>query len=350
MHVSMPDASFATAADHAACRVAIRQGSRSFFAASLLLPERVRAPAYGLYAFCRLSDDAIDLGTGCPDALARLSDRLARLYDGRPLAIAADRAMADVVRDHAIPRRLPEALLEGLGWDAQGRRFETFDDLLDYAARVAGTVGAMMTLMMGVRDAQTLARACELGLAMQLTNIARDVGEDARNGRLYLPLQWLREAGLDHSAFLADQQPGAALAAVVERLLAEADTLYCRALGGIAMLPPSCRPAILSAAWLYREIGMQVRASGGDSVSRRARVPGWRKCALVLRASAAAPFVLPGAFAAPPPQVQFLVDAARAAPPRATAPRGLFVPQFLRVLQTFERLERASTARQPNES
>ncbi len=104
------------------------------------------------------------------------------------------------------PCRAPclDALLEGFAWDAAGRRYDTLDDLLDYAARVAGAVGAMMAVLMGVRDPALLARACDLGVAMQLTNIARDVGEDARAGRLYLPLAWLREAGIDPDAFLAD--------------------------------------------------------------------------------------------------------------------------------------------------
>ncbi len=101
-----------------------------------------------------------------------------------------------------MPRALPEALLEGLAWDAQARRYATLSDLYDYSARVAAAVGAMMCVLMGVRDADALARACDLGVAMQLTNIARDVGEDARERRLYLPLDWLAEAGIDPDAFL----------------------------------------------------------------------------------------------------------------------------------------------------
>ncbi len=96
-----------------------------------------------------------------------------------------------------MPRELPEALLEGFEWDLVGRRYETLEELQAYAARVAGSVGAMMAVLMGARSAAVLARACDLGVAMQLTNIARDVGEDARQGRLYLPLAWLREAGID---------------------------------------------------------------------------------------------------------------------------------------------------------
>lgn len=150
---------FAGPADHAACQSAIRTGSRTFYAASKLLPFSVRKPAYGLYAFCRLSDDAIDLGDGSPGVLERLRHRLALACEGRPLPFPADRAMADVMRRHAIPRTIPEALLEGLGWDCDGRRYETLEDLQAYAARVASTVGVMMTLLMGVRDAGARVRS-----------------------------------------------------------------------------------------------------------------------------------------------------------------------------------------------
>lgn len=175
------DPAAATPADFAFCRDALRRGSRSFLAASLLLPARVRAPAAALYAFCREADDAVDLA--CVPDLAPLRDRLDRAYAGRPRPGPVDRAFAEVVARFAIPRALFDALLEGFAWDAEGRRYEDFADLGAYAARVAGSVGAMMAVLMGVRAPEKLARACDLGTAMQLTNIARDIGEDARAGR-----------------------------------------------------------------------------------------------------------------------------------------------------------------------
>src|SRR6201996_2719905 len=124
--------------DMAACRELLRGGSRPFFAASLVLPRAASDPAIALYAFCRLADDAVDLHGGELDAVDRLRDRLVRGYAGKPMASPADRAFADVVARFAIPSELPEALLEGLKWDAEGRRYETPEDLLDYAVRVAG--------------------------------------------------------------------------------------------------------------------------------------------------------------------------------------------------------------------
>jgi phytoene synthase len=338
-----PETTFANEADRYACREAIKTGSRTFYAASLVLPAAVREPAYGLYAFCRLSDDAIDLGGGSLAALDRLSERLDRAYAGRPMNHSADRAFADFVWRFHVPRAAPEALLEGLAWDARGRRYETIEELHDYAARVAGTVGAMMTLMMGERGRVTLARACDLGVAMQLTNIARDVGEDARAGRVYLPLRWMREAGLDPDAFLARPEPGKALERVVARLLGEADALYARARSGVAGLPWDCRPAILAAARLYAEIGREIERAGHDSVSRRARVSGARKLGLLAAAVIAAPW-LEGADPAPPlAAVRFLVDAVAAAPPpvRVRRPRERLEPQVGRVLEMFMRLERS---------
>ena len=272
------------AADVAACRASLQHNSKTFHAASLLLPLRVREPATVLYGFCRLADDAVDEQGGRVDAIARLRERLDRVYAGHPLTVPSDRALAAVVAAYAVPRSLPEFLIEGLAWDVEGRRYETLEQLHAYAARVAGAVGAMMSLLMETRSPAALARACDLGVAMQLSNIARDVGEDARMGRLYLPRAWLREAGVDPEAWLASPTPDVRVDAVVLRLLAEADRLYARATAGVGSLPLDCRPGINAARLLYAGIGHEVRRAGGDGVRRRARVPGWRKTVLLARA------------------------------------------------------------------
>ena len=171
------------------CRQAIKHGSLSFYAASHLLPARVRNPALALYAFCRLADDEVDLKQDKTGSVLALRDRLDLVYAGRPRNAAPDRAFASIVEDFEMPRALPDALLEGLAWDAEERQYQTLSGVFDYSARVAAAVGAMMTVLMGVRDPDALARACDLGVAMQLTNIARDVGEDALE-------EALAEAGL----------------------------------------------------------------------------------------------------------------------------------------------------------
>ena len=122
-------------------------------------------------------------------------------------------------------------------------------------------------VLMQVRDADALARACDLGLAMQLTNIARDVGEDARAGRLYLPQDWLRAGGLDPATFLADPVASPLIRATTARLLAKANRLYRRSEAGVPALPFACRPGILAAGSIYAGIGGAVARNGHDAVS-----------------------------------------------------------------------------------
>jgi phytoene synthase len=324
----------ASEADRAQCRAMIKTGSKSFFAASLLLPSGVRAAAYALYAFCRLSDDMVDVDGGADDAIARLKARLDLAYAGCPADSSVDRAFADVIVHHALPRELPEALIAGLDWDVSGVRCETLDDTCAYAARVAASVGAMMTVLMGVRDPGILARACDLGVAMQLTNIARDVGEDARNGRLYLPRDWLRQEGVDADGFLAAPVFTAPLGRVVARLLAAADELYVRSEGGIAGLPLACRPAIFAARHLYAEIGAEIARASFDSVSARAHVAKGRKLQLMARALSDAMVARRRGFQPALAQTQFLVDAAaRPAQMRGVAAQVLWVAELFVALE-----------------
>ncbi|SFK19068.1 phytoene/squalene synthase family protein [Falsiroseomonas stagni] len=328
------------AEDLAVCHRLLAGGSKSFRAASLLLPSRIADPAAALYAFCRVADDAIDEAAAMQDALEGLYRRLDDIYAGRPQAHAADRAFAGVVTAFGIPRVLPDALLEGFAWDAEGRHYRDLAALQDYAARVAAAVGAMMTLLMGVRDPVAMARACDLGVAMQLTNIARDVGEDARNGRLYLPLEWMRQEGVNPADFLADPVFTPGLGRVVQRLLEAADALYDRAEQGIPLLPRDCRAGIGAARHVYAEIGRAVERQGLDSISRRATVSGRRKALLLARAIGS--FALrPAADSAPPlPATRFLVDAvtATAAPGDRTAPQRL-PDRIAWAVQLFDRLD-----------
>lgn len=330
--------------DLAACREALRRNSRTFHAASLLLPARVRAAATVLYGFCRLADDAVDLDGCAADAVQRLQCRLEAVYAQRPFDAPADRALAAVVQQYAIPAKLPNLLIEGLAWDAQGRHYDTLDELYDYAARVAGTVGAMMALLMGAADPSRLARASDLGVAMQLSNIARDVGEDAAMGRLYLPRQWLREAGVDADAWMRHPVMDWRIAEVRDRLVAAAEPLYQRAAAGVAVLPWRCRPGIEAARLVYADIGRQARRKGLLSLAQRAQVPSaWRLarlaqalCAALLVRGAAA-----GLHAPPLPANRPLVDAVAPVP----HPIRVSAPEF--VYQLFDRLERRSLGAQP---
>src|SRR5512147_724247 len=158
-------------ADIRTCHEILEQGSKSFVAASRMLPKRLHDRTAALYAFCRVSDDAVDLSKDPAAELDRLHGRLDRIYGGRPDPDPVDRAFCRLVDEVGIPRAIPAALLEGFAWDAERRRYATQQDLEAYCVRVASTVGAMMTLVFGVRSPVVVARACDLGLAMQLTNI-----------------------------------------------------------------------------------------------------------------------------------------------------------------------------------
>ncbi len=334
-------------ADLSHCEEAIRHGSLSFHAASRLLPQQVRDPALALYAFCRLADDAVDLNAEKPAAVLSLRDRLDLCYRGTPRDAPADRAFAAMIEDFEMPRALPEALLEGLAWDAMGRRYGTLSELHGYSARVAAAVGAMMCVLMRVRCADALARACDLGLAMQLTNIARDVGEDAMAGRIYLPLDWMTEAGLEPEAFLADPRPLPEIRRLTRRLLAEADRLYFRAEAGIRSLPAGCRPGIYAARHIYAAIGRDIARAGHDSVTRRAHTTtrqklgglatGWLRTGLGM--------VMPRPtelYARPMPEVAFLVEAAAKGPPaRETWAEGR-TAALVSALATLEAQDRAA--------
>lgn len=278
------DPADAAGRDLATCRALLAQGSKSFSLAAHLLPRRLRDAATGLYAFCRVADDLIDM-TGRADAgveLVRL--RVDQIYQGRPFPHPADRAFAGVVRQFQVPRVAVDGLVEGFAWDAHERHYETLPEVLDYAARVAGTVGVMMSAMMGRPDDRALARAADLGMAMQLTNIARDIGEDARNGRLYLPRAWLRDGGLDPETWLANPVDHPVIREATKRLLVEAERLYRRSEAGVALLPPDCRPAIRAARLIYAEIGAAIRALPEAGLHRRAFVPKLRKWRLMLAA------------------------------------------------------------------
>ncbi|CCD98522.1 phytoene/squalene synthase family protein [Bradyrhizobium sp. STM 3809] len=330
--------------DIAICRRMLRGGSKTFFAASKVLPREVGDAAIALYAFCREADDAIDGPSRRVDAVELLHERLERIYEGTPDDSPVDRALAGVVARFAIPRAIPEALLEGLAWDAQGRRYETLSDVLAYAVRVAGTVGVMMSLLMNRREADTIGRACDLGIAMQLTNIARDVGEDARAGRLYLPRQWLREAGLDVETWRAAPFFDDRIARVTARLLAVADVFYARASAGIAELPWNCRPGIHAARLIYAEIGREVARAEFDSLSRRAVVSTPRKLQLLGKAAIVSLAQAQPSLAPLRPEARILIDAvvtADAQRPHALVPRRRTLhDRALWVIDLFERLER----------
>lgn len=291
----------------AAAEATIAQGSQSFAMASRLFDRVTRERAWLLYAWCRTCDDVVDgqtLGHGMAvpaDPLGRYETAFRQTLDqldGRPVVEPAFRGIGVVVDETAMPRQFLFDHLGGFEADARGWRPQSDDDLFRYCYQVAGVVGCMMAVVMGVdpEDQDTLDRACDLGIAFQLSNIARDIVEDAENDRCYIPASWLAEAGLTET-MLRDAASAPQRAGFAARLVAIADRHEASAKVGAARLPFRCRWAILSAAGIYGGIGREVVRRGDRAWDERVRIPGARKAALALQALIASG--LPGPRAVP---------------------------------------------------
>ncbi len=242
--------------------------SRSFRLASLFLPEDRREDAALLYAVCRLVDDLADESDdpiAAVEQLDRLRAELAGDADARPL-IEKFRTMAKR-RDLDLTHM--SSLIDGVQSDLGEVRIETDDELLRYCYRVAGTVGLMMCAVLGVEDPRGHRHAIDLGVAMQLTNICRDVREDAERHRVYLPAQRLEEAGLSQQQLLDGDVDRQALGEVVGDLLDLADCYYESADAGMHYIPVRARMAILVASRVYRAIGVRLRRNRCDAMAGR---------------------------------------------------------------------------------
>ena len=268
--------------DHASQTIAV--GSKSFAAAARLLDPATRRSVLMLYAWCRHCDDVVDgqeLGFNAApreqfDAaprLAELRELTRRAYAGEKMQDPAFAAFQEVaLQEDGTPRMPPRFAfdhLAGFAMDVEGARYETIEDTLRYCYHVAGVVGLMMASIMGVQDQRVLDRACDLGLAFQLTNIARDIVEDAHVHRCYVPAQWLREAGIPVDE-VALPRHRAALATVAARLVDYAEPYYDSALAGIADLPLRSAWAIATARKVYRQIGVVVKRRGARAWDERA--------------------------------------------------------------------------------
>ena len=233
-----------------------------------------------LYAWCRHTDDVIDgqvLGQGRNDDMRPPAERLAeveRLTEmalaGEPTGHPAYEALARVVRETGMPPQYPRDLVHGFRIDMEERPFVTFDDTLTYCYHVAGCVGVMMAIVMGVSpdDRATLDRACDLGIAFQLNNIARDVVEDAMNSRRYIPDEWLASVQLEPKSF-AFGSNRRQLSRLVARLVFAAEEYEESARFGTPALPWRAAWAVLAAARIYGGIGRKVRDAGPEGMDRR---------------------------------------------------------------------------------
>jgi phytoene synthase len=208
--------------------------------------------------------------------LTTLSEATQSVFSGAAQEQAVFIAMQYIVQRYSIPAHYALELIEGMAMDARGTRYRTFNDLSLYCYRVAGTVGLMMSHVMGLRDELALKHAADLGIAMQLTNIARDITEDALMGRVYLPLQWIEEAGITPEEITAKKNRHK-LALITERLLKEAERYYLSGDAGLWHLSFRSACAVAAARHVYAAIGSLILRKGSSAWDERSYVTGARK-------------------------------------------------------------------------
>ncbi|MEO7086742.1 MAG: phytoene/squalene synthase family protein [Gemmatimonadaceae bacterium] len=265
------------------------RNGRTFHFASRLMPGDERARVGDVYSYCRLTDDLVDEAGDASDEelYSRLDQWLAlsrSSYDGDLTGIdIVDRAMTDM-RARGVPFRYADDLIAGMRMDIRPPEFQDLIHLSTYTYRVAGVVGLWLSRLFGVTDPWALDRAATLGHAMQLTNIVRDVGDDWRRGRVYLPVSLLRSYGItrDELGAMYDGTrsitPG--FRAAMETLMTIADAHYLRAFEAMPILPPAFRRSVAVAAEVYRGIHDEVRRNGYDTIRLRAHTTLPRKVAL----------------------------------------------------------------------
>lgn len=275
------------------CAEITKRNARTFGLAANLLPRHKRRGVFALYAFCRQADDIVDRGVaGDRFARERLNAHrtsLIRAFDH----VGSDpvfRELAWAVAEFNIPREPFYALLDGVGSDLSPSRFPNWLALEAYSARVASSVGEMCTHVFGVQEPrdldEALARARQLGLAMQLTNVLRDVGEDARRGRCYLPEDDLARFGFERDDVLTDQQLAAhsTWRELMRFEIARARVFYTEAELGFAMLARDSQQCAMACARGYAAILNAIERQAYDTIRTRAVVPTWQKASVLWRA------------------------------------------------------------------
>ena len=253
------------------CAEMTRQHSKTFYLASGLLPRDKRRAARALYAFCRVTDDLVDRNDGA-DALELLDEWQAKVSshhpDGSDMVALA---WADARARYKIPAGYAEQLIQGVARDVHQQRYATFADLAEYSYGVASTVGLMSMYIIGFKDVDAVPYAVKLGVALQLTNILRDVGEDWRAGRLYLPHDELAQFGLSETD-IGNEVNDSRWQMFMDFQIARNRQLYDEAQVGVSMLSADGRFAIAAAAGLYRAILDDIEARQGDLFHYRAHV------------------------------------------------------------------------------
>jgi phytoene synthase len=256
------------------CRAMTREHAKSFFFCAQFLPAAKRRAIYAVYALCRHIDDLVDRASdrSCDDTRSMLESWRAHLRDRGPDDHPALLAWRDASTTYGIDPSLAEELMRGVLMDLTTARYRTFEELRVYCYRVASVVGLMTSEIFGYTDRRALDHAITLGLAMQLTNICRDVGEDARLGRIYLPADEMARFRVAESTLLAGRVDNA-FVELMRFQIGRARQFYREAEPGIEILARECRYTVRLSSRVYEKILDRIEQNGYDSLSRRAYVP-----------------------------------------------------------------------------
>jgi phytoene synthase len=273
--------------DYRFAEESIRKGSKTFYFSSRFMSRERRNSFYAIYAFCRHTDNLIDDNEGNPK-LQRLliRDWKKRLLEAYKNGYSSDPILnpfVHVIKKHCIPLKYALDLIRGVSMDIRKKEYGTFSELKTYCYRVASVVGLMLMHVMGIENVEKSKKyATKLGIAMQLTNILRDVGEDARMGRVYFPKDELKKFGLSISDILTFRKT-ANLISFLKFQIARARKYYEEAITGLAMIHQEVRLVIALAFTLYSEILDVIEENEYEVFGKRAYVNTFRKIMLYLR-------------------------------------------------------------------
>lgn len=256
----------------------MQKHAKSFYLASLFFPRQLLPRVKSLYALCRWLDDAVDEASSKTIAEENLQYILNDLRKEKPTL-----PPNSLYRSHSLDIGYIEDLAQGARDDLQTVRIQTTEDLVRYSYKVAGTVGLAMFDLMKVDDPKARAQAVDLGIAMQITNICRDVKEDLEMNRIYVPNQLLKKQGLDHEMMLSGQFSQTKLIATVGEMLELADRYYESAAKAFNNIPFRTRGAIIIATHLYRSIGLKLIRRGGNPMLGRTYLNNFEKSLVVIK-------------------------------------------------------------------
>ncbi len=276
---------------YAHCRQITREFAKTFYLATRFLPYHKQRSIFAIYALCRFLDNIVDEAEDLvsdkrlkraevQSVLSDWKDQLQMTYEGKATGHPILLALADVLRQHNIPISLPFQLIDGVEMDLTKSRYETFDELYDYSYKVASVVGLMVSEVFGYEDDSALTHAVDLGIAMQLTNIIRDVGEDLRRGRIYLPAEDLKRFGVSEQDLL-NYRLSKEFKALMKFQVARARMYYQRADTGISLLSEDSRVPVRLARYNYARILDQIETNGYQVFEHRAHLTFAQKMAIL---------------------------------------------------------------------